>query len=155
MADANTGVAGVGRGILRPTFCVVATAWLCASGASRGDLDLDVAQVTPAASQTQPLQATQRPVDPELVALGAREYIRCAPCHGLDVVAAGTAPDLRASTAALAAVPFASIVRGGFLQNRGMPAFPDLTNRELEGLRYYIRSRADKPSVRAILGCCR
>lgn len=113
-------------GVFRNSFYIVAAAvCLCA----------------PASSFPEGLPTTP-PLRQELVAIGAQLYTRCVSCHGPDVVASGAATDLRTSTSALAAVAFASIVRGGALQNQGMPGFPELTNRELEGLRYYIRSRA-------------
>ena len=58
-------------------------------------------------------------------------------------VSGGAAPDLRASTAVLDAELFDRIVRGGALTAAGMPAFADLTDTELEGLRHYIRQQAE------------
>jgi len=111
-------------------------------GMVRGALGAAICAGMAVCLQAQPLPGTVRSVDPELVAIGSQQYLQCLPCHGTTAIAAGTAPDLRTSTAALAAVPFAAIVRGGALAKRGMPGFPELSNRELAGLRYYIRVQA-------------
>jgi quinohemoprotein ethanol dehydrogenase len=63
-------------------------------------------------------------------------------CHGPGAVAAGQAPDLRASTVVLSAEAFAAAVRGGALLNRGMPRFAEFTDARLEELRHYIRWQA-------------
>lgn len=69
---------------------------------------------------------------------------RCATCHGVDVVAAGQAPDLRSSGIVLAPEAFASVVRDGALVARGMPRFEELTEQELADTRAYIRGEAAK-----------
>jgi quinohemoprotein ethanol dehydrogenase len=69
---------------------------------------------------------------------------RCAICHGVDLIAAGQAPDLRSSTVILADQPFAAVVRDGLLQSRGMPRFEELTDQALKDLRDYIRNGAAK-----------
>jgi hypothetical protein len=56
-------------------------------------------------------------------------------------VAGGTAPDLRASQIALNAAAFAAAVKGGN-ESSGMPKFAELSDRELEALRHYVRYRA-------------
>lgn len=67
---------------------------------------------------------------------------RCAICHGVELVAAGQAPDLRTSAAIVTAPSFAAIVRAGALTSRGMPGFAELTDQELADLREYIRAAA-------------
>jgi quinohemoprotein ethanol dehydrogenase len=67
---------------------------------------------------------------------------RCTVCHGLGAVAAGYAPDLRASPIPLNANTFADVVRGGLLEVRGMPRYPELSDAELDSLRHYLRARA-------------
>jgi quinohemoprotein ethanol dehydrogenase len=37
---------------------------------------------------------------------------------------------------------FVQIVRGGALEERGMPKFGELTDAQLEDIRYYIRAQA-------------
>ncbi len=67
---------------------------------------------------------------------------RCIVCHGLGAVAAGYAPDLRASRVALEPAAFADVVQRGSLELRGMPRYDELTDAELETLRHYLRARA-------------
>lgn len=54
----------------------------------------------------------------------------------------GMAPDLKASAVPLDKAAFASVVRDGQRTQMGMPAFPQLTEEQLEGLRHFIRMRA-------------
>ena len=58
------------------------------------------------------------------------------------MLAAGMAPDLRASRIVLDNAAFAAVVRAGSNIAAGMPARPDITNEELEALQHYIRKRA-------------
>jgi len=69
-------------------------------------------------------------------------YVNCTLCHGWDAVAAGTAPDLRASPIPQSAEGFDSVVRGGALRENSMPRFAQFTDEELAALRQFIRSRA-------------
>jgi hypothetical protein len=58
----------------------------------------------------------------------ARDYETvCANCHGPGAVAAGMAPDLRASPMVLSAEAFPSIVREGARQFRSTPKYGTLT----------------------------
>ena len=86
--------------------------------------------------------------DPTLVNEGAGLYIQhaCYGCHGIDGIAGGMAPDLRASAIPLSEMEalFTAIVRGGERVSRGMPGFPNLTDKEMMALRHYIRSIAHK-----------
>ncbi len=66
----------------------------------------------------------------------------CILCHGINVVAAGAAPDLRYSPAVTAMENFASVVRDGALLARGMPRFDELTADQTEDIRFYVRARA-------------
>lgn len=68
----------------------------------------------------------------------------CVICHGAGVVAGGMTPDLRASPALLEKDVFKGIVHGGDRLRNGMPAFPKLTDDQLEDLRHYIRQEARK-----------
>lgn len=85
-------------------------------------------------------------IDPDLATTGAGLYIQhgCYGCHGIDTVAGGMAPDLRASAVPLSEMEpvFAAIVKGGQRVARGMPAYPDITNKEMQAMRHYIRQRA-------------
>lgn len=97
-----------------------------------------------------PLPARAIPIDdPKFVVVPAKvkagEEIfgaQCMTCHGPVAVAAGAAPDLRASGIPLEETGFSRIVRDGALQSRGMPAFTQLTDEDLAAIRHYIRYRA-------------
>lgn len=67
---------------------------------------------------------------------------RCLGCHGFAAISAGGAPDLRASTVAADLDSFATILRSGQLQARGMPRFDELDDRQVEQIYWYIRQRA-------------
>ena len=54
----------------------------------------------------------------------------------------GNAPDLRASVIPTQLEIFREIVKGGARVDKGMPAFPEITDEQLESLRHYIRKRA-------------
>ncbi|BAV63658.1 PQQ-dependent dehydrogenase, methanol/ethanol family [Sphingobium cloacae] len=82
-------------------------------------------------------------VDPAKAKIGAGIYnTSCVICHGVGMMAGGAAPDLRKSGVPLDADTFRSVVHDGALMARGMGAFGQLTDAELEGLRHYIRLQA-------------
>ena len=91
-----------------------------------------------------PLVDTGFGVDSDLAELGSTLYLDnfCSFCHGANAVAAGMAPDLRASSIPLDQQTFASVVRDGALISRAMPAHPELSDLELEAMRHYIRQQA-------------
>lgn len=70
-------------------------------------------------------------------------FKRCVACHGIGLVASGTAPDLRASSIAMSPTAFDSVVRKGQLVPAGMPRFEEITDEELKTLREFIRSEAN------------
>ena len=72
---------------------------------------------------------------------GAQVFAKCQWCHGAGAIAGGGAPDLRVSLSPLVPASFAAVVRGG-QETRGMPKFDELTDREIDALRNYIRARA-------------
>jgi len=78
-------------------------------------------------------------IDETLVSVGAAMFGNCAACHGGGAVSGGMAPDLRASPIPLDKAMFANVVRDGARVGMGMPAFPDITDKQLEGLRNYLR----------------
>jgi quinohemoprotein ethanol dehydrogenase len=81
--------------------------------------------------------------DPDLAARGTRIYgQRCIACHGIGVIAAGAAPDLRTSGIPLSAEAFESVVRNGALLPNGMPRYPEFSDEDLAAIRQYIRSQA-------------
>ncbi len=78
----------------------------------------------------------------ELVRLGSMMYWSCFNCHGEGMLAGGMSPDLRASPIPLNKEAFAAIVRDGSLTHRGMPAYPEYSDEQLEALRHFIQFRA-------------
>lgn len=82
---------------------------------------------------------------PALMRTGAEAFgRRCAHCHGLGAVAAGSAPDLRASPFILSPEGFASVVHDGALVPGGMPKFDELDDDMLGHIRQYLRGEAKK-----------
>jgi quinohemoprotein ethanol dehydrogenase len=81
-------------------------------------------------------------LDNELAIKGANEYSACFGCHGINVIANGMAPDLRASPIPLEKATFNEVVRNGAKVSMGMPAFPDMTDEQLTALMHYIRQQA-------------
>lgn len=82
--------------------------------------------------------------DPKLAQQGHVAYsMRCVACHGPNAWASGAAPDLRGSAIPQSGDSFAEVVRNGALKANGMPAYPELTDEDLDALRQYLRSRAD------------
>jgi quinohemoprotein ethanol dehydrogenase len=96
---------------------------------------------TPSPVFASPLDGPGIEVDEALVKEGIQQWARCQLCHGPGAIAGGAAPDLRASQAVLTAASFATAVRGG-IESRGMPKFAELSDRELDALRNYVRQRA-------------
>jgi quinohemoprotein ethanol dehydrogenase len=89
------------------------------------------------------------PQDPAFRADGGkagRGYIgyqtHCLNCHGDSGIGIGNGPDLRRSAILQDVSAFDQIVRGGALQARGMPSFPELDGSRIEDIRHYLRSRA-------------
>lgn len=90
-----------------------------------------------------PLEAPDFKLDEKKVTQGAGEYGgNCGVCHGGGAIAMGMAPDLRASPVALNLDLLRSVVQQGSKVNRAMPAFPDLTDDQLNAIMHFIRKRA-------------
>lgn len=66
----------------------------------------------------------------------------CLVCHGWNAIAGGAAPDLRYSPIITDAATFRTVVKEGGLKLNGMPPFPEMSDKELEDLRFYLRTRA-------------
>ena len=94
-------------------------------------------------TMARPVDGPEVTVDDALAKEGAQVFTKCQWCHGAGAIAGGGAPDLRASAVPLNAASFATMVRGG-LETRGMPKYEELSDRELEALRHYVRARARK-----------
>ena len=99
---------------------------------------------TPPPQRAKPLAAPDFKVDPALARAGAADYIRCIVCHGPGVVAGGIAPDLRASPLVLSRDGFAALLHGDSLVEKGMPQYAELSDVQLDGLRHFIRSKAEE-----------
>ena len=90
-----------------------------------------------------PLEDSDYKPDPVPAARGAAIYnTRCVVCHGGGVVAAGIAPDLRASPVILSPDAFASILHDGALVANGMPRFEELSTKNRDDLRQFLRSKS-------------
>jgi quinohemoprotein ethanol dehydrogenase len=98
---------------------------------------------TPGPTYATPVDGNDLVVDEVLAKEGAQVFAKCQWCHGAAAIAGGGAPDLRASLSPLVPASFAALVRGGN-EIRGMPKFEELSDRELEALRHYIRAQARK-----------
>ena len=80
---------------------------------------------------------------------GGTLYIpNCITCHGVGAVAAGSAPDLRASEIILSYELFDEVVRGGLFRTNGMPQFDHLSTEDAESIRQYVRTQAHKARLR-------
>lgn len=95
--------------------------------------------------------ARVRPEDPDFESNAEQEFTglvaysaACGTCHGANVVAAGTAPDLRLSPVPQNMSAFLAIVRDGALVANGMPHFREMPPGEIEAIRQYIRAEAHK-----------
>jgi quinohemoprotein ethanol dehydrogenase len=74
---------------------------------------------------------------------GAENFAEhCTMCHGVDAIAGGQAPDLRASPIILSEKAFDEIVKRGVRRTAGMPRFEEVTEGDLGSIRQYLRSRA-------------
>lgn len=68
----------------------------------------------------------------------------CMGCHGISLVAAGVAPDLRTSPVVMDEATFSQVVRDGMLSANGMPRYEELNDEDIKAIRQYIRSEAAK-----------
>lgn len=99
----------------------------------------------PAPDHPTPIEDKSFREDSVLAGKGTEIYgRRCLVCHGVDVKAAGLAPDLRASPYLQDANAFNEIVRNGALVANGMPRYEELTDEEMAAVRQYIRTAGDK-----------
>ena len=67
----------------------------------------------------------------------------CLVCHGWNAVGGGAAPDLRYSPIITDPDTFKAVVHGALKPN-GMPPFPQISDKDLEDLRFYLRTRAQQ-----------
>jgi quinohemoprotein ethanol dehydrogenase len=73
----------------------------------------------------------------------------CVVCHGMNAIGGGTAPDLRYSPIIVDKDAFHAIVKDGASKAAGMPQFANLTDEQLEDIRYYLRFRAKQAPAEA------
>jgi len=97
---------------------------------------------TPPPRPAVPLAGEGFTVDAKKAKQGEFEYEHCTLCHGMGIVAGGIAPDLRASPVMLSTEALSRVVREGSLAPRGMPAFPEFTDAQLEAVQHYVRQKA-------------
>jgi quinohemoprotein ethanol dehydrogenase len=91
-----------------------------------------------------PLDAPDFEVNDSLAKAGQSLYGKCSGCHGPGLLAAGMAPDLKASAIALNLDLFRLVVQKGERLNMGMPAYPDLTDEQLLSLMHWIRKKGNE-----------
>jgi quinohemoprotein ethanol dehydrogenase len=84
--------------------------------------------------------------EPAKVAAGAMDFASnaCLVCHGMNAIGGGSAPDLRFSPMIVDAAAFRAVVKDGALKPAGMPPFPQLSDAQVESIRYYLRARAQQ-----------
>ena len=79
-------------------------------------------------------------INEELVELGGELYNRsCLACHGPALLADGAAPNLLYSKMTMSLDALTAILHKGTLLSLGMPPYPELSTKEIEGLQHYIR----------------
>ncbi|HEX7856620.1 MAG TPA: PQQ-dependent dehydrogenase, methanol/ethanol family [Sphingobium sp.] len=82
-------------------------------------------------------------LDETQVQMGKGMSVMCGACHGMHFIGAGSpAPDLRESQIALSEDGLWSVLHEGALEQRGMPAFPQLTREQVHALYSYLRAKS-------------
>lgn len=100
---------------------------------------------TPAPQLAVPIDDRDLVIDEAAAAKGRGIYnVLCPACHGVEGIAGGSAPDLRASTVSLKLSTFSALMKEGMLQSQGMPKYDDLTEEEIRQIHMFIRDRARK-----------
>ena len=103
---------------------------------------------TPPPMMITPVDNSAFEIDTTLATTGEDRWSKnCAWCHGPAGVAAGGAPDLRASGIVFDLKAMSDLVLEGQRISRGMPKFPNLNTDDVKALQHYIRLKA-----RAALG---
>jgi len=111
----------------------------------------DPLQASPPPPLVPPADPDFKP-NPTLAAAGGMVFMMngCLACHGWNAVGGGQAPDLRYSPAIVDAATVHAIVKEGVLRANGMPQFADISDADLEAVRFYLRTRSkDAPAERA------
>ncbi len=89
-----------------------------------------------------PLDDPNLEINPTDAEAGGKLARRCWGCHGGNLQAAGTAPDLRESPIALDSRSFWAVVHDGALIQNGMPKFDNFTHDQVNQIQAYIRTLA-------------
>jgi quinohemoprotein ethanol dehydrogenase len=106
--------------------------------------------IVPPSAPEEPLDDASLSIDTGAATAGNALFnSSCHLCHGFMAVSGGVAPDLRASSLALHYDGFAQVVKGGLLEQRGMPRFAELSDAEVRSLYWYVRERARADAERA------
>ncbi|CAN7586712.1 PQQ-dependent dehydrogenase, methanol/ethanol family [Phenylobacterium sp. LjRoot219] len=104
---------------------------------------------------TPPEDPTFRPEAQQMKA-GAMAYATsaCLVCHGMNAIGGGAAPDLRFSPLIVDQAAFREVVKNGALKPAGMPPSPQLSDEQVESIRYYLRGRAKQApaEIEAVAG---
>ncbi|MEJ0006040.1 MAG: hypothetical protein WDM77_06535 [Steroidobacteraceae bacterium] len=90
---------------------------------------------TPPRRPAVPLAAPEFHVVADLARADELRYAKCTLCHGTGVIACGHRARSAGLIGAAVAGGFCAFVRDGALQVRGMPAFAEMTEGELDSLR--------------------
>ncbi|HMP56014.1 MAG TPA: PQQ-dependent dehydrogenase, methanol/ethanol family [Novosphingobium sp.] len=96
--------------------------------------------------EPQPPQDPEWRADPARAQAGAMLFggNACIVCHGWNGVASGAAPDLRHSPTIVDAATFRAIVKDGALKLSGMPPYSQISDSDLETIRFFLRTRAQQ-----------
>ena len=90
-----------------------------------------------------PIDVPTFEIDSELADLGEQHWAKsCAWCHGPAAVGSGGTPDLRASGVMLDLGAVKKILLDGERISRGMPTFPELTEKDIHAIQHYVRHKA-------------
>jgi len=89
--------------------------------------------------------------EPAQIMQGAMAYGvgSCLVCHGMNAIGGGSAPDLRYSPIIVDKDAFRAVVKDGAFKLSGMPPFPQLADKQVEDIRYYLRARAKQAPAEA------
>lgn len=97
----------------------------------------------PPPTYAQPLDPEDFEINEDLATYGGAVYAKsCFMCHGGGAIAGGMTPDLRESPIVTSKEAFRAVVVDGAKHSLGMPRFPRLGDKELDGLTHYIRKMA-------------
>jgi quinohemoprotein ethanol dehydrogenase len=98
---------------------------------------------TPAPMMVTPLDDPSFKIDPQLADAGEERWSKtCSWCHGPGAVAAGGAPDLRASAIVLDQAALTRVVVDGERVARGMPRYAEFSADDIQAIQHFVRKKA-------------